>query len=413
MTFSKGHDPAQRKAALAEPNRQRRQELMNALKLKGTRRLVSPQAALINQDPVFVPESPANDSPRTAAELAQLGLMQLLIDVPLSELNTHPIAIRGAKMLADFGIPRMLYGEGAAGLFYMNEQRTGEDRVGKLVVAVIPAGWGKSFLFDAYTREGFYGNARETWQALQDGKIPVPQQPSQSWGFFVTPRDIASLAHQDPPGFIGRCVMLQLFAAKAPRSSRLPATPAEDPFVTPGGAWELPCAQGIAMLKAGEHGWKLKEQWSRPRPEELWPLAARGELHESFLRLAGWIVELLGPYLPMPIAEGCPLHAADPSGHAIDAGVWVTLCKASFADGPVPSLGIASLHAELDLLAWHQTQGRSWLGIHYRRDLTSGLRIGEYYALQYLREQNARSPQPLNPTSFIGVDGKLIVLEGN
>lgn len=412
MTFSKGHDPAQRKATLAEPNRQRRQELMNALKLKGTRRLVSPQAALINHYPVFVPESPANNSARTAAELAQLGLMQLLIDVPLAEINTHPIAIRGAKMLADFGIPRMLYGEGAAGLFHMNEQRTGEGRVGRLVKIGIPTGWGNSFYYEAGRRKGFYGNTKETWQALQDGTVPVPQQFGSA-EFSVTPRDIASLAHQDPPGFIGRCVILQLFAAKAPRSSRLPATPAEDPFVTPGGAWELPCAQGIAMLEAGEHGWMLKERWSRPRPEELWPLAARGELHESFLRLAGWIVKLLGPYLPMPIAEGCPLHSSSPSGHAIDAGVWVTLCKANFADGPVPSLGITSLHPELDLLAWHMTVGRSWLGIHYRQDLTAGLRIGEHYALQYLREQNARSPQPLNPTSFIGVDGKLIVLEGN
>jgi hypothetical protein len=411
--FSKGHDPAALNAALAIKDRNQRQEAVNKLTLKGGRKLVSPQAGVMVTGDPPVTGSPENKSQRTAAELAELGLRYLLRDVRLDELATHPDAIRGAQMLADFGIPRMVYGEGPDGLFRMNGERVGADRVGRLSQAWIPTGWGEPFTFKSYRRLGAYGVTEAEWKALQDGNIPRRQEMSASTVPISTGRDIASLAHQDPPISIGDCVTRILLAHNAPFSSRAPLTTNEQAFVSPGGVWELQCANGIAALPAGQVGWRLKFRDNRrARPEELWPMAVRGELNESFLRLAGWIVDRVGQYLPMAYAEGCPLHSDDPSGHAISAGVWITICKAWFADGPVPSLSIQRLHEEIDLMGWHQTDGRAWAGIHTRRSLTAGLRIGEQHALAYLRQQNATSPQPLGATSFIGVDGKLIELEG-
>ena len=411
--FSKGHDPAALNTALAIKDRNQRQAAVNKLTLKGGRRLVSPQAGVLVTGDSPVPGSPENMSPRTAAELAELGLRFLLADVPLSELANHPIAIRGAQMLKEFGIPRMLYGEGPDGLFRMNAERVSADRVGRISGAWIPTGWGEPFSFHAFRRLGAYGATEAEWKALQDGNITRRQEMSPCTHPITTGRDIASLAHQDPPISIGDCVTRILLAHNAKFSTRAPLTPNEQAFVSPGGVWELPCANGIAALPAGQQGWRLKfRDYRRARPEELWPMAVRGELHESFLRLAGWLVEPVGPYLPLGYAEGCPLHSDDPSGHAISAGVWITLLKAWFADGPVPSLSIQNLHAEIDLMGWHQADGRAWARIHTRRSLTAGLRIGEQHALAYLRQQNATSPQPLGATSFIGVDGKLIELEG-
>ena len=412
--FTKGHDAAQLAEALSEPDPIRRQQAMNAMRLPGARRIVSPQAGYGNTDTPPVPGSPANGSVRTAAELAQLGLIALLEKVPLADINEHPIAIRGAQMLADFGKNnRLLMADGPNGLFRMNPARVGADRIGNLIYAKTPTGWGDSFSFLTRTRLGDYGGTGAEWISLQNGRIPRPQQPSTPAAIPVTPRDIGSFAHQDSPGFIGRCVMEILVAANAPRSTRFPAASNEDAFVGPGGIWEMVGARGQALLAAGEHAWHLKSTvFRRPRPEELWPQACRGELNESFLRLAGWIVDQIGHYLPMPIAAGCPIHSSDPSGHAVDAGVWGTILKVWFADGPVPALGITSLHEEIDLMMWHQTMGRGFLRIHYQRDMTSGLRIGEKYAIEYLRRQNLTSPQPLGTTSFIGVDGKEIVLGG-
>lgn len=210
---------------------------------------------------------------------------------------------------------------------------------------------------------------------------------------------------------IGDCVLRLLVQHQAPYSSRVTPGKTEQSFIDAGGIAELQCANGIAALPAVEMGWRLKfRDYRRARPEELWPRAVRGELHESFLRLAGWIVDLVGPYLPMVYAEGSPTHSDDPSGHAIFAGVWSTIAKATFADGPVPSLGISQLHAEIDLMAWHQAVGRCWAGIHTRRSMTAGLRIGEVYAVSYLQRQKAQSPRPLGTTSFTGVDGKMITV---
>lgn len=413
VPFTKGiKDPAALLAAQQIRDRNARQEAINALAPNaGPRRIVGLQSGQTVTDPSPLPGTPADDSPRTAAELAELGLMALLRDVPLAELNTHPVAIRGAEMLRQFGVSRMLHGEGPNGLFRLNNVRVGADRVGKLVQASIPTGWGEPFSFKAYRRLGAYGTTEAEWRALQSGTVPRQQEKSPAPVPMSTGRDVASLAHEDAPIHIGDCVLRLLLIHKAPYSTRMPAGPSEQPQVDPGGMADLTCANAAATMPAAMMGGALKwNDYRRARPEELWPRAARGELHESFLRLAGWIVEQVGPYLPLGYAEGSPTHSDDPSWHSVFAGVWMTVAKAWFADGPVPSLGITYLHEEIDLLGWHQAVGRSWGGIHSRKSLSGGLRLGELHALEFLREQSAHGPRPLGLTTFIGVDGKPITV---
>jgi hypothetical protein len=107
------------------------------------------------------------------------------------------------------------------------------------------------------------------------------------------------------------------------------------------------------------------------------------------------------------------VHSDNPSGHSFFAGFGFTILKAYFADGPVPSLGITSLHAELDLFAWHMAVGRSWAGIHSIASLRAGLAWGKKAAVIYLYSLNAEATQQLSPTTFTGFFGEKITVMGS
>ena len=382
---------------------------MNALPRTGTRKLVSPRAGLkvswaeIPYNPGVPPE---DESLTTAGELLELGLMAALVDVPLDQLHLHPVAIRGAEMLA--GFPSMLTVPGAEGLFRLNTSDTG-PRVSPLLANPWPIGWNAGS-FRAVQRTGTYGATAGTYCALLAGTVPVRQTFGPASDPLQTGRDIASLVHQDQPFLIPLAISAQLFAAAAPFSSRFPALTNEAGFVSYGGPVDLHCALGEASRPAMEACWKLKWTHKRSRPETLWFDAVAGRLHPEFLARGEWLVDLVGPYLPMVYAEGSPIHPDTPSGHAVLAGCGFTLLKAWFADGPVPSLGVTSLHRELDSVAWSMAVGRAWAGIHTRSSLIHGLRLGEAYAVQHLSKLRAQSVEPILPTTFTGFIGQAITI---
>lgn len=417
-TFEKGHlsQAEALRLALREANPARRQAAINAVVRSGSRLLVNPQAGLGIKGPSGMAELPADTSAQTAVELLELGLRHLLQDVPLQSLNNHPDAIRGAETLAQFcsAARSVLAVPGPDGLFRLNSQRRG-DRIGVLVNRPVPTGWGAPIRFDARRRLGNYGATEVTWRELQRGNIPEPQQIAPGPVPMSTGRDIASLVELDPPITIPEYVSRQLLAANAPRSTRCPARPNEMGFVSYAGPAHIQCAIGAAAWPAAQMGWRVK--WvdhRRQRPEEMWPRAVAGELHPDFLRLGQWIVDRVGRFLPMPYAAGCPLHSDNPSGHALFAGVGFTLLKAWFSDGPVPALNIASnLHAELDLMAWHQSDGRSWARIHSIHSIREGLLLGQRYAIEWLNREARESPEVLGPVSFMGFNGVTVNLRGS
>lgn len=109
--------------------------------------------------------------------------------------------------------------------------------------------------------------------------------------------------------------------------------------------------------------------------------------------------------LPQAYPDGSPTHPSYPGGHAVTAGSNATVLKAYF-DGtalitnpvrPDPSdptqlttqgtPDTLTLKGEINKLAANVSFARSWAGIHYRSDTTTGLRIGERIAVGLLRER--------------------------
>jgi hypothetical protein len=311
----------------------------------------------------------------------------------------------------------VLAAPGPDGLFRLNASQPGTDRIGRLVLAPIPLGWGEAS-FHARRRQGDYVANEQAWQALQAGRAPgsVPELPQQQPHSIPVPmttgRDVASLAHQDLPIQIPELVANQLLWAGAPRSSRFPSLPNEAGFIDYGGNFDTICAIN-SCRSAARATWFAKSQQERARPHELWRDAVSGRLHSAIKEHAGWLLELVGEYLTMAYAEGSPVHSDNPSGHSFFAGFGFTILKAYFADGPVPSLGITSLHAELDLFAWHMAVGRSWAGIHSIASLRAGLAWGKKAAVIYLYSLNAEATQQLSPTTFTGFFGEKITVMGS
>lgn len=110
-----------------------------------------------------------------------------------------------------------------------------------------------------------------------------------------------------------------------------------------------------------------------------------------------------GTYLlPMAYPEGAPPHPAYPAGHAAIAGACVTVLKAFFKESfVIPKLVQASadglsllpfsgrpltltVGGELNKLAANIGMGRNFAGVHWRSDLTEGLKLGEEVAINIL-----------------------------
>ncbi len=363
---------------------------------------------------------PDDGSLEHAGDLVAVAGMSLLRDVPLAQLGTHPIAQRLAATLTAMGAlgtPGVLVAPVPDGLFRLNASQVGTDRVGRLVLAPIPLGWSEAS-FNARRRYGDYVGTEAAWQALEAGRPPgsVRELPRQHPHGAAVPmtigRDIASLAHQDWPIQIPELVACQLLWASAARSSRFPALLNEAGFIDYGGAFDTICAVNSCRA-AARSTWFAKISQERARPHELWRDAIAGRLHPAIQQHAGWLLELVREYLTMAYAEGSPVHSDNLSGHAFFAGWGFTILKAYFADGPVPSLGITSLHSELTTFAWHMAAGRSWAGIHTIASLRAGLAWGEQAAVSHLATLATESTQRLGQTTFTGFFGNMVTVPGN
>ncbi|WP_179946332.1 vanadium-dependent haloperoxidase [Candidatus Nitrosocosmicus hydrocola] len=131
--------------------------------------------------------------------------------------------------------------------------------------------------------------------------------------------------------------------------------------------------------------------------------------------------ENFGTYLlPMAFKEGSPFHPSYGAGHATVAGACTTILKAWF-DGEQqmkyhyqfePDGTIANTHLpgnphgltvndELNKVAANIAIGRNWAGVHYRKDYTESLILGEKVAIGVLQEQAlCYEMDPKNPKGF-------------
>ena len=420
-TFSKGMvDPDELALAMATGS----PADFERIRLTGTAKLVNPRAGL---DPRFLPEPPpelrlpppqAPDSPEVAAALIEQALAVVLCDHPFRDIrawfSSNPNPLEGLESLLN-GPTR------PASVFRHVEQQRATPYISQLLLLPVTAG--AHVAEQKYIiRTGFYGTTAETQAAMLKG-APIETQTYGPPRYINNLRALASAFHKDPPYQVGLNACHILDGLEVQRSSLFPPLPSEVGFVSYGGAVQiqclLPAAVELAMSAA------LHEKWYRsrfPRPEEL--TAEPLKLHPLWLERTGALLARWGGRLPTLYREGCPMHSSYPSGHAVIGGA-ATLMKAMYQEGawPRPLLqsspdgtaliaagGAATIHGEIDKLAWLSGFGR--IPIHTRIDYLAGLDLGEAAAVLVLREAKARAEavEPWGTTTFRGFRGQQITI---
>jgi membrane-associated phospholipid phosphatase len=374
--FAKGHVPADLTRALASNTTAD----WRVIRLTGTAKLVSPRAAQRRTDSnrpagnvitgdLLCPRPPEDDSEETARELAEVARAVL----------------RPGEFLQEMGVSSLLTREVTPG--------------NSLSIPPLHK-----------TRVGLYGATSATRDEILRGNVPEPQRfgPPEP---VTTPAGMIAAFHQDRPDLLGRFAAMVLDQLRVPRSSLFPALPAEAGFTSYGGAVQIDCLIGAAVQTAMRAAWYEKWQVSRRRrPEEL--AADPGSLHPIWAEIGEPLLRPFAGCLPMPLAEGCPLHPAYPSGHAVIGGAVGTVKKAFYANSIIQSAAgtASSVHREIDLLIANYGFSRMMMGIHFRSDIIEGIRLGERAALRHLRVAKAESCEPWGSVTFNLFDGQPVTI---
>ena len=420
--FAKGHDPDTLDAALLAPPAERDAAFWG-IRLTGRMKLASPRFG-VQPPPVGFGDYPADDSAQTAAELIELALLARVLDTPWRSINE---AVQRIGNPLD-GLSEILQGPTKPASLFRSEQPAGpEPYVSQLLLLPVPMG--AMTAEQRYRlRTGVYGVTAETQAAMLRG-APIEAQSYGPETYIHTPRALASAMHQDPPYLMGLHSMLILDGLRVPRSSLFPPLPAEAGFTDYGGPASAQCLLAEASDEAFYDCWALK--WGaarRARPEEL--LARQEVLHPLWHERGAPLLAPWGGRLPLPIAEGCPMHTAWPSGHAVTAAAEAVVMMATYQDRPWPlapiqakpdglslipaSSSTLTVHGELRRFAWNKGHGRCHLGVHYRSDVTAGLMVGQAAAVRVLRQRKAEADRlglaPWGTTTFTGFGGMLITI---
>lgn len=255
--------------------------------------------------------------------------------------------------------------------------------------------------------------------------------------FITTPRDLATYVHYDAlyEAYLNACLIL--LDIKAPFDPGLPFQDRNDldhqqAFALYGGPHILSLVTEVATRALKAVRFQKFNVHRRLRPEALAARIAKqrsgaftipevtfmADQMEEILQL----VSATNPtdselpsgnfLLPMPFAEGSPMHPSYGAGHATVAGACVTILKAFFdSDYPLTIAGndqtafvptedglelktvsVAdgkrlTVGGELNKLASNISIGRDWAGVHYFTDYIESIRMGEQIAIGILEEQ--------------------------
>jgi hypothetical protein len=467
--FVKGLDPTQIPAALQALSTavaSERQSDFDAIPLGGVRKLVNPQAGfafeLSGNDPqgYTMPPPPSQSSREAAAELIELYEMALLHDRSFAVINeggAHPDADRAVAVLnafgSDFKGPKNSSGQVSRKLLFRGKGPG--EAVGPYVSQFLlhDVHFGAHSIRQKYdVIKGDYGITQSEFDAIQAGNVPRPQVKTTDTDFTYSPRLLAAVVKDD---FVYQQF---LYAALICLQYGLPRQPAfaaltkEGAFITNGGPAEIGCAVTEVARHALKAAWVQKwQRHLRQRPEAMAGLVVDGNslIHSDLQGLGGDTLAAVSaqnqasggeakPFLPLPYAEGSPLHPSYPAGHATIAGACVTLLKLFFADAPwhvafaasgdrealeivestdgkrpTPYTGAdgsqCTVHGELNKLASNVATGRNMAGIHYRSDGDLGLLLGEKVALQYFQDLQAMGREVVGPVTIKGFDGSVLI----
>jgi hypothetical protein len=398
--------------------------------LGGYLKLANPQAAysfdLVGPDSAALSMAtpPALASAEQASELAEMYWHALLRDVPFAQYETNPLVAKAAAELSrmsDFRGPKES-GSVTPGTIFRGTSRGGRrgPYISQFLLRDIPM---TPIRVPQRNRTAVAGRdymtSFEEWLGIQNGGLYGVNTFDDTLRYIRTGRDLAEWVHRDFTYQSGLFAALMLMKMSAPLDGSIPYqySITQGGFVTFGASDILHLVSTVANLVL-KGAWYQK--WlvhRRARPEELggrvhMRLGGRNEipLHRDIVeseavqlvhqRHGSWL-------LPQAYPEAAPSHPSYPAGHAVIAGACSTILKACFAEtwvlpqSVLPSPDGTTLQpyketeltvaGELDKLAENIAVGRNFAGIHWRSDAIEGIRMGEEFAIKFLREAKITS----------------------
>jgi hypothetical protein len=421
-----------------------RHEDLEQIPLGGYVKLANPHASLAFElagpdgHQLTVAAPPPFASARMAAELTELYWMALLRDVPFSEYETSAVTKDAATELGALrgfadspervaSSPATLFRGGTkraatgpyVSWFLLRDIPLTPIRVPQKIRTAAP---GKDYMTTV-----------EDWLAIQNGALAAVNEYDPQPRYIRNGRDLGEYVHKDFTfqHFLNAALMLLKISAPMDGGVPYQYSVNQGGFVTFGPADILHFVTSVAngALKAA---WYQKWVVHRTaRPEEVaarvhfhlagkakYPLHADAFASEAVARTRKQYGTAL---LPQAYPEGSPSHPAFPSGHAVIAGACTTVLKAWFNESWVlpkavtaASDGLSTqpwtgadltVGGELDKLAENVSIGRNFAGIHWRCDALEGLKLGESYAIQYLREMKITRPELFHGFDLVRFDG--------
>jgi hypothetical protein len=443
-------------AALVHAMRTADPEDFELIPLGGAGKLSNPQAGLAfgfvgadaQTSPVRVP--PTFASAETAGEMVELYWAALARDVPFDQYATDPtIAAACAELsaLSDFRGPK-IGGAVTPGTIFRGP--TAGDLIGPFISQLMwkPINYGP-YVIDQRVRvtppatadqnADYLWNYSE-WLTVQNGGAPPrPQVVGTTRRYIVTARDLSEWLHRDFSHMGGTDAVFILMAngvGLAPGNPYLTSrTQTGSQTLGVGQILDLVASvANNALQGCWWHKWAVDR---KVRPEEFGgslhnklTLGLPRPIHRDVLdsvALARSRMKYGTALLPMPFAEGCPVHPAYPSGHSVFAGAWTTILKAFFntdaviANPVVPDATGSTLVPyvgppltagnELNKLASNVGVGRAGpCGVHWRSDCDQGMFMGEACAIAVLQDMRRTWNESFVGFSFKKFDGTPVTI---
>jgi hypothetical protein len=398
---------------------------------------------------------PAFASAGMAADMVELYWQALARDIPFTAWDTSPVIQAAAAEMNKLS--------GYTGPHDASGQVTPDNvfrgtAPGCLVGPYLSQYLLKTIYFGSTPREQMYRTGvvgadyltgYDEWLQIQDGIGPYRQELfDPTFRYIRSGRDLAQFVHYDYTyqAFLQAALIIldqhpetllnfnvyQLNPTNPYKTSRV-----QTGFTTFGSAHILDLlarASNIALQPACWHKWAIHR---RVRPE-----AFGGSVYNTLAGLTRYPIhgDLLNSkalqatvqatglaLLPQAYVEGCPIHPSYPAGHAVIAGACATILKAFFAEGALVSGAVApsadglsltsadglglTLGGELNKLAFNIPMGRDWAGIHYRSDVSEGLKLGEAVAIGILQDQAGCVTEDFGGFQFTQLDGTPAVIK--
>jgi membrane-associated phospholipid phosphatase len=417
------------------------------------RRLTTPQTALsyvtTGLDPHFgrLAAPPSFTSLETAAEMGELYWAAITRDVPFRQFSSHPLVGQAVADLNGFTTPvgPKVGGSVTAGTFLRG--LSPGDLVGpylsQFLWQPIPYASYRVDQLSSVPVAADFMTDFASYLAIQRGAAPTSltaYEPDRRYIF--NGRVLSEYLHLDYP-FQAYLFAAQLLLSYGP-SALAPSNPYLSSTNQVGFSTFGPSDFTAMVVKVADLA--LRAAWFQKWPvhRRIRPEAYGGRLTVQIQGTKSYalpsdivdsvgVSEMLSAYgnalLPQAYPEGCPSHPAYPSGHATVSGACATVLKALFNESfvipnPVESNddGTAldawagadlTVGNELDKLASSIGLGRDTAGVHWRSDISEGLRLGEQVALAMLADETRNYNEDFGGFEITLFDGTpVLVAEG-